>query len=270
MASSGPIKTAASPSRAGPQYLVMMLHDLVLDPLSNPSRLSCRDIATRTVRVDIAAVSAGNAPGLVAIGASAGGIEAFHQFFAAMPADSGLAFVVVLHLAAGRKSMLPEILARWTTMPVAEAQDGAPIAANLVLVIPAGTVAELRDGRLLLRETPPDVPRSMTPIDAFFDSVAASMTEHAIGIILSGTGHDGSLGLKAIKARGGLTLAQGGDGSGPEYPDMPNSAVAAGAVDLYVRVGSARKFGNSAPFPPTVSSAIRHSPASTSFLAAIY
>jgi chemotaxis response regulator CheB len=237
MASSGPIKTAASPSRAGPQYLVMMLHDLVLDPLSNPSRLSCRDIATRTVRVDIAAVSAGSAPGLVAIGASAGGIEAFHQFFAAMPADSGLAFVVVLHLAAGRKSMLPEILARWTTMPVAEAQDGAPIAANLVLVIPAGTVAELRDGRLLLRETPPDVPR---------------------------------LGLKAIKARGGLTLAQGGDGSGPEYPDMPNSAVAAGAVDLYVRVGSARKFGNSAPFPPTVSSAIRHSPASTSFLAAIY
>ncbi len=183
-----------------------------------------------------AAVSADNPPGLVAIGASAGGIEAFHQFFAAMPSDSGLAFVVVLHLAAGRKSMLPEILARWTTMPVAEAQDGAPIAANHVLVIPAGAVAELRDGHLLVRELPADAPRSLTPIDAFFDSVATSMTEDAIGIVLSGTGHDGSLGLKAIKARGGLTLAQGRDGSGPEYPDMPNSAVAAGAVDLYVPV----------------------------------
>jgi two-component system, chemotaxis family, CheB/CheR fusion protein len=174
--------------------------------------------------------------GLVAIGASAGGIEAFRQFFAKMPPDSGLAFVVVLHLAAGRKSMLPEILARWTTMPVAEAYDGVAIKANYVLVIPPGTVAQLRYGHLWLLQMEPDSPRSVTPIDAFFDSVAASLTEGAIGVILSGTGHDGSLGLKAIKARGGLTLAQGADGSGPEYPGMPDSAVAAGAVDLYVRV----------------------------------
>jgi two-component system, chemotaxis family, CheB/CheR fusion protein len=174
--------------------------------------------------------------GLVAIGASAGGIEAFRQFFAKMPADSGLAFVVVLHLSAGRKSMLPGILARWTNMPVAEADDGVAIKADHVLVIPAGTVAELRGGHLLLRRMEPDAPRSVTPIDAFFDSVASSLTEDAIGVILSGTGHDGSLGLKAIKARGGLTLAQGADGSGPEYPGMPDSAVAAGAVDLYVRV----------------------------------
>ncbi len=174
--------------------------------------------------------------GLVAIGASAGGIEAFRQFFKAMPADTGLAFVVVLHLAAHRKSMLPEILARWTSMPVAEATNGAAIVADHVLVLPAGAVAELRDGRLLLHKTAADASRSITPIDAFFDTVATGMSENAIGIILSGTGHDGSLGLKAIKARGGLTLAQGGDGPGPEYSDMPESAVAAGAVDLYVRV----------------------------------
>jgi two-component system CheB/CheR fusion protein len=174
--------------------------------------------------------------GLVAIGASAGGIEAFRQFFEKMPPDSGLAFVVVLHLSAGRKSMLPGILARWTSMPVAEAHDGVAISADHVLVIPAGTVAELRDGNVFLRHLATDSPRIVTPIDAFFDSVASSLTEDAIGVILSGTGHDGSLGLKAIKARGGLTLAQGGDGSGPEYPGMPDSAVAAGAVDLYVRV----------------------------------
>jgi two-component system, chemotaxis family, CheB/CheR fusion protein len=175
--------------------------------------------------------------GLVAIGASAGGIEAFRQFFEKMPPDSGLAFVVVLHLSAGRKSMLPGILARWTSMPVAEAHDGVAIRADHVLVIPGGAVAELRDGRVLLRQLASHPARIVTPIDAFFDSVASSLAEDAIGVILSGTGHDGSLGLKAIKARGGLTLAQGRDGSGPEYPGMPDSAFAAGAVDLYVRVG---------------------------------
>ena len=174
--------------------------------------------------------------GLVAIGASAGGIEAFRQFFEKMPADSGLAFVVVLHLAAGRRSMLPQIIARWTAMSVAEAHDGVAIRPNHVLVIPAGTVASLQNGQVFLSQMPVDAPLSITPIDAFFDLVATSLTEDAIGVILSGTGHDGSLGLKAIKARGGLTLAQGGDGTGPEYPGMPDSAVAAGAVDLYVKV----------------------------------
>jgi two-component system CheB/CheR fusion protein len=173
---------------------------------------------------------------LVAIGASAGGIEAFRQFFARMPVDSGLAFVVVLHLAAGRRSMLPEILARWTGMPVTEAQDGTLIERDRVLVIPAGVVAKLREGRVFLRPVATDAPRIFTPIDAFFDSVATAFTDNAIGVILSGTGHDGSLGLKAIKAQGGLTLAQSGEGGGPEYPGMPTSAVAVGAVDLYVRV----------------------------------
>jgi two-component system CheB/CheR fusion protein len=179
--------------------------------------------------------------GVVGIGASAGGIEAFRHFFEKMPADSGLAFVVVLHLSAGRKSMLPEILARWTTMPVTEAHDGAQVVGNQVLVIPAGYFAELRDGRLRLHEISPEAPRVGATIDVFFDSLATSLAEDAVGVILSGTGHDGALGLKAIKARGGLTLAQSGGGtnggdSGPEYPGMPDSALAAGAVDMYAPV----------------------------------
>nr|WP_294517784.1 CheR family methyltransferase [uncultured Rhodopila sp.] len=173
---------------------------------------------------------------VVGIGASAGGIEAFHRFFENMPADSGLAFIVVLHLAADRKSMLPEILARWTAMPVSEAHDGAPVSADTVLVVPPGTVASLIDGHLALRQLLPSEPRPVAPIDAFFDSLASTLNENAIGIVLSGTGHDGALGLKAIKSRGGLTLAQGVDGSAPEYSGMPDSAVAAGGVDLLVPV----------------------------------
>jgi two-component system CheB/CheR fusion protein len=173
---------------------------------------------------------------VIGIGASAGGIEAFRRFFEKMPPDSGLAFVVVLHLAADRKSMLPEILARWTRMPVSEARDGDAVEAGKVLVIPPGTIASLNDGHIVLRQLLPNGPRETAPIDAFFDSLASSLNEDAIGIVLSGTGHDGALGLKAIKARGGLTLAQGVDGSSPEYSGMPDSAVAAGAVDLLVPV----------------------------------
>ena len=173
---------------------------------------------------------------VVGIGASAGGIEAFHRFFEKMPPDSGLAFVVVLHLAPGRKSMLADIVARWTTMKVTEAADGDAVVANQVLVIPAGTVVRLRDGHLSLRELAPDGPRDFAPIDAFLNSLAAELEEDAIGVVLSGTGHDGALGLKAIKARGGLTLAQGSNTTGPEYSGMPDSAVAAGAVDLHVPV----------------------------------
>ena len=173
---------------------------------------------------------------VVGIGASAGGIDAFHRFFENMPPDSGLAFVVVLHLAPGRKSMLADILARWTNMPVSEARDRDVVVANQVLVIPGGMVARLKNGRLSLKDLTLDGGRVTAPIDAFMDSMASSLNEDAIGIILSGTGHDGALGLKAIKTRGGLTLAQGADGTSPEYAGMPNSAVATGAVDLHVPV----------------------------------
>ena len=173
---------------------------------------------------------------IIGIGASAGGLEAFRLFFESMPPDSGMGFVVVLHLSADRKSMLAEIIARWTRMQVMEAADNAAVEPNRVYVIPSGYIATLLGGRIRLRHLAPDVPREAAPIDEFLDSLAADLGEDAIGIVLSGTGHDGALGLKAIKARGGLTLAQGSNGTAPQHSGMPNSAIATGAVDLIVSV----------------------------------
>ena len=173
---------------------------------------------------------------VVAIGASAGGIEAFRLFFEAMPAESGISFVVVLHMSADRKSMLPEIISLWTKMPVTEAADGIQVRPDHVYVVPPAHIGSFREGRLRLRALAPDVPREATPIDEFFDSLAANFGENAIGVVLSGTGHDGALGLKAIRSRGGLTLAQGTDGTAPGHSGMPNSAIATGAVDLIVPV----------------------------------
>ncbi|MBW4022876.1 MAG: hypothetical protein HIU92_06985 [Proteobacteria bacterium] len=174
---------------------------------------------------------------IVGIGASAGGIEAFHKFFETMPAESALAFVVVLHLPPNRKSLLPEILARWTSMPIVEATDGCRVERNRVYVPPPGSIVTFRDGCLRLRELSREDGGSPIPISVFFDSLAQALHEYAIGVILSGTGHDGALGLKAIKAAGGLTLAQGTDGSAPMHGGMPDSAIATGAVDIIASVG---------------------------------
>ena len=196
---------------------------------------------------------------VVAIGASAGGIEAFRQFFEAMPADSGLSFVVVLHLSADRKSMLAEIIARWTGMRVSEAADQDRVEPNQVHVIPPGHIATLQKGLLHLRSLAPNVAREAAPIDYFFDSLATDLGEDAVGIVLSGTGHDGALGLKAIKARGGMTLAQGSDGTAPQHEGMPHSAIATGAVDLIFPVQDmprallAAKSARDAPAPAAAS-----------------
>ncbi len=173
---------------------------------------------------------------IVGIGASAGGIEAFREFFEAMPPDTGMAFVVILHLPAARKSLLPEILGRWTAMPVVEATEGCAVEANHVYVPPAGVGITLHGGRLHPHRPTADEPREFTPIDRFFDSLAAAQQEDAIGIVLSGTGSDGALGLKAIRAHGGLTLAQGVDGTAPLHGGMPASAIATGAVDIVAPV----------------------------------
>ena len=133
-----------------------------------------------------------------------------------MPADSGMAFVVLLHLPIGRRSMLPEILARWTTMHVVEAQDGDPIEPNVVYVPPPHAIVALNQGRFYIRIPPTDAPRIHRPIDGFFDSLATELGENAVGLVLSGTGNDGSLGLKAIKECGGYTIAQGGGTDGTD------------------------------------------------------
>lgn len=173
---------------------------------------------------------------IIGIGASAGGIDAFRQFFATMPTDSGMAFVVILHLPADRKSMLTEILRRWTSMRVLDATDGIRIEPNCVYVPPPHTVVTLLDGHLSVEQPPDGGERMFRPIDGFFDSLGAVFREQSVGIVLSGTGNDGALGLKAIKECGGLTIAQGSDVTAPQYGEMPASAVATGAVDLILPV----------------------------------
>src|SRR5712692_4898812 len=170
---------------------------------------------------------------IVGIGASAGGVEALEGLFRAMPADSGIAFVVVTHLAPKRESMLPEILARDTRMPVLTAEHDQSVRRSHVYVAPADAVLHTQKGCLRLRET---ADRERTPIDSFFAALAEDQGEFAIGIVLSGAGSDGTLGIKAIKEHGGLTLAQGPDHSGPRHTGMPDSAIASGVIDLVLPV----------------------------------
>jgi two-component system, chemotaxis family, CheB/CheR fusion protein len=176
-------------------------------------------------------VSSGDFP-IVGIGASAGGIDAFHSFLENMPANCGMAFVMILHLPADRKSVLVDILSRWTTMPVVEATDGTRLEPDHVYIPPPHSLVSLNRGVLGVGQSPDNQERLFRPIDGFFDSLGASLRERAVGIVLSGTGSDGALGLKAIKECGGLTIAQGVNGSAPQYGEMPAGAIATGAVDI--------------------------------------
>ena len=171
---------------------------------------------------------------IVGVGASAGGVEALEYLFNAMPPDPGVAFVIITHVAPQRESLLPEILARDTRMPVLIAERDQEVHPNHVYVAPAGAVLDIRKGRLGVRAGTEY--RERTPIDTFFAALAEDQGEYAIGIVLSGAGSDGTLGIKAIKEHGGLTLAQAADHSGPRHASMPESAIASGLVDLAVPV----------------------------------
>jgi len=171
---------------------------------------------------------------IVGIGASAGGLDAFKSFFANTPADSGMAFVLVQHLSPDHKSMLAELLTRATTMTVIEAADGMEVKPNCVFVIPPDSTLTIDGGRLQV--TRPAPPReSRRPIDTFFQSLAEDQGENAIGVVLAGTGSDGSLGLATIKERGGLTLAQA-EFDHHALPGMPLSATSTGQVDEVLAV----------------------------------
>src|ERR1700730_17061180 len=172
---------------------------------------------------------------IVGIGASAGGVEALERFFKSMPADNGMGFVVVTHLPPNRESMLAEIIGRATQMPVVDARDGETVEEEHVYVLPPGAILTIREGRLSLRHTG-IAHHERAPIDVFFTSLAQDQAEHAIGTVLSGGGSDGTLGLKAIKENGGLTVAQGANVTRPRFAEMPSSAVAAGFVDLVLPV----------------------------------
>jgi two-component system, chemotaxis family, CheB/CheR fusion protein len=168
---------------------------------------------------------------IVGIGASAGGVAAFEQLFRSMPIDSGMAFVVIQHLSTPHPSILPEIIQRFTLMPVMQVTDGIEVEPNRVYVIPPGSDLALKDGRLVLLK--PETGRGgRLPIDRFFRSLAQVQGERAIGVVLSGTLSDGSLGLKSIKAEGGLTIAQ--EPATAEFADMPRNAIATQEVDFVV------------------------------------
>ncbi len=166
---------------------------------------------------------------IVGVGASAGGLEAFEQLLAALPEDSGMAFVLVQHLAPKHESILSELLSKSTRMPVVEVTEGVAVRPNEVYVIPPNADMSIMDGVLHLSPLSPDRARRM-PIDMFLRSLAEDQQSRAIGVILSGTASDGTLGIQAIKALGGVTFAQ--DDESAKYNAMPRSAIAAGNVDF--------------------------------------
>jgi two-component system, chemotaxis family, CheB/CheR fusion protein len=168
-------------------------------------------------------------PLIVGIGASAGGLPAFKAFCANMPADSGMAFVLVQHLSPQHASMLVELLSAATAMPVSEAVDGAPVVANHVYVIPPNATLRITAGNLQVSKPAP-AREHRRPIDTFLSSLAEDQKESAVGIILSGGGSDGTEGLRAIKELGGLTMAQA-DFDEHAMSGMPLSAAATGVVD---------------------------------------
>ena len=165
---------------------------------------------------------------IVGIGASAGGIEALRAFFHSLPADTGMAFVVVLHLYPDHESHLPEILARATKMPVQEASNNEPVQPDRVYVIPPGKTLVL--GERLLQLAPRTHAGGVhRPVDHFLRSLAEEMGHKAIGVVFSGSGDDGTLGMEEVKAGGGITFAQDDTA---EHTAMPRSAAAAGCVDF--------------------------------------
>ncbi|MEM1149895.1 MAG: chemotaxis protein CheB [Pseudomonadota bacterium] len=174
-----------------------------------------------------------NLPLVVGIGASAGGLQAFRELFTRLANDKELALVLVQHLDPDHKSLLQELLSKRTTTPVFTAEDGMPLEAGAIYLIPPGSALRVEDRKLWLE--PFEAPRGQRrPIDTFLVSLARDVGDKAVAIILSGTGSDGSDGVKAIKEAGGLVIAQ--DPAQSEYDGMPTSAIASGAVDMTLTI----------------------------------
>ncbi|MBC7905082.1 MAG: chemotaxis protein, partial [Gemmatimonadaceae bacterium] len=166
---------------------------------------------------------------IVGIGASAGGLEAINAFFDNMPSDTGLSFVVIQHLSPDHKSLMAELLSKHTAMQVYEATENVTIQPNAVYLLTPKNTMVVKDGQLHLHEKV----RNQQPnnsIDIFFHSLADDKQEKAIGVVLSGTGTDGTKGLESIKTHGGIVLVQ--DPLSAEFDGMPNSAVSSGTADL--------------------------------------
>lgn len=166
---------------------------------------------------------------IVGIGASAGGYEAIEKFFTNMPSDSGLAFIIVQHLSPDFKSLMVELLSKHTDMEVVRVEDGMEIQPNYVYLIPPKKTMTLYNGKLYLAELARGQVLNL-PINIFLRSLAEEMQDRAIGIILSGTGSDGTLGIRDIKGIGGTVFVQ--DPQSSKFDGMPASAIATGLVDF--------------------------------------
>ncbi len=167
---------------------------------------------------------------IVGIGASAGGLEALERFFSEVPADAGAAYVVIQHLSPDFKSMMSEILARKTQLPIFSAEDGMEIKPNHIYLNTPRHDLKLENGKIKLTPTIMGTQRPPLPINTFFESLAKDKGPRAISIVLSGTGTDGSLGSAAISAAGGLVISQDIDSS--LFPSMPQNAAAQGPADI--------------------------------------
>jgi two-component system CheB/CheR fusion protein len=177
---------------------------------------------------------------VVGIGASAGGLDAFKKLLKAIPKSSGMAFVLVQHLDPNHESMLQELLQKVTSIPVMEVTDDIKVVPDHIYIIPSNKMMIANDGVLELRPRPAKGEKErFMPIDLFFMSLAEVHQSHSIGVVLSGTATDGTLGLKAIKGQGGITFAQ--DEESAAYSGMPQNAVQAGVVDFILPPGDIPK-----------------------------
>jgi len=193
---------------------------------------------------------------IVAIGASAGGLEALEQFLGHVPVASGAAFVVIQHLDPSREDMLPELLQRVTAMPVAQVRNRMKVKPDCVYVIPPNTDISILHGSLYLLA--PIAPRGLRlPIDFFFHALAEDRRENAVAVILSGMGSDGTLGLRSVKEHGGLVLAQ--EPGNAKFDSMPKNAIATGLTDIVA---------TAAELPLRILDTLQHSASSASGLAA--
>lgn len=175
---------------------------------------------------------------MVGLGGSAGAIGALQAFFENMPPEPGMVFVVVLHLAPDHASTLPQMIQKWTRMPVQPAQDGELTEVNRVYVIPPGKLITAMNGHLRLTDLDREAGRRVA-VDLFFRSLADSHGPHAAAVVLSGADGDGALGVKRIKERGGLTIAQDPDEA--EHNSMPRSAIDSGMIDWVLKASAMPK-----------------------------
>ena len=169
---------------------------------------------------------------IVGLGGSAGSLAPLQTFFAQAPVDAGMAFVVVLHLSPDYESSLAEILQRATRMPVTQIREQVRVRANHVDVIPPGKHLLMTDGQMMLTDIERERGKRVA-VDLFFRTLADTHGPNSIAIVLSGADADGALGIKRIKERGGLTIAQ--DPQEAEHGNMPRSAIATGMIDLILR-----------------------------------